>query len=334
MTTAILHIDALSLRLRGGKSLTVPRFRLHRGMLLRLFGPIGSGKTSLLHLLTGLEPDALIPPWSGSIKIAGQPLAHYPLHRHPACMVWQDQRLFTHLSPLDNVCFPLRMLGMARQERSGLATAAFALLGAAPLIDRPSVERLSGGERQQVVLARALAQYRASSHAMFLLLDEPFHNLEIPAAARALSAVHKTIEEKDGAAILVSHDRLEMTTAHEPLAMIHNQVLQQFATLAELLGGTHTSNMAEVLGFVNRINGNLTVDVRAVRVEPLATAPRERRCEQMLVIQVQRAVHGLTLTGFVKDRRWVVHTDDESHRTGDRVAVAGAEGAEHHQRSA
>lgn len=128
-----------------------------------LFGPSGSGKTTLLSLLAGLRrPDR------GTITLNGTDISNLAPHRRGIGLVFQDARLFPHLTVRQNIAYAAR-----RAPQGGLqAEEAARFFDITALLDRP-VGNLSGGEKSRVALARALA-----SHPDFLLLDEPFAALD------------------------------------------------------------------------------------------------------------------------------------------------------------
>ncbi len=129
-----------------------------------LFGPSGAGKTTALRLISGLaRPDA------GRVSVGGKTLfdsvAHIdePLRNRQIGMIFQDDRLFPHLSVAANVEFGLK--GCKPAVRRDRLTEVAALCGIENLLGRMPV-MLSGGERQRVGLARALAPVRAFCSAM------------------------------------------------------------------------------------------------------------------------------------------------------------------------
>ena len=128
-----------------------------------LFGPSGSGKTMLLSVLAGLKrPDR------GAITWNGTDISSLASHRRGIGLVFQDARLFPHLTVRQNIAYAAR-----RAPPGGLGTEEAArFFDIAALLDRP-VRNLSGGEKSRVALARALA-----SRPDFLLLDEPFAALD------------------------------------------------------------------------------------------------------------------------------------------------------------
>jgi molybdate transport system ATP-binding protein len=128
-----------------------------------LFGPSGSGKSTLLSLLAGLRRPDL-----GTIKLGGADIAGLAPHRRGIGLVFQDARLFPHLTVRQNIAYACR-----RAPPGGLQVEEAAhFFDIAGLLKRP-VGNLSGGEKGRVALARALA-----SRPDFLLLDEPFAALD------------------------------------------------------------------------------------------------------------------------------------------------------------
>jgi len=147
-----------------------------------LLGPNGAGKSTLVQVIAGiLRPD------EGTVALDGRMLdaegRHLPPDRRPVGVVFQDLRLFPHLSALDNVAYPLRARGASRGEAASRAGALLALLGmAARAGARPGA--LSGGEAQRVALARALVH-----EPRLLLLDEPLSALDLRARPAARSVL-------------------------------------------------------------------------------------------------------------------------------------------------
>src|SRR4029078_13681202 len=82
------------------------------GEFFAMLGPSGSGKTTCLRLIAGLEQ-----PSAGHIEIFGETMEGVPAYRRPVNTVFQDYALFPHMSVLDNVCYGLRIRGMAKAER-------------------------------------------------------------------------------------------------------------------------------------------------------------------------------------------------------------------------
>ncbi|HUK92483.1 MAG TPA: ABC transporter ATP-binding protein [Methanomicrobiales archaeon] len=131
---------------------------------LCILGPSGCGKTTLLRIIAGLDT-----PTSGSIQVDGEALSG-PSRR--IAMIFQEYSLFPWRTVLDNVAFGLEVQGMARKERDAAARKYLDLVGLSSFEKNLPYE-LSGGMRQRVAVARALATEPAA-----LLMDEPFGALD------------------------------------------------------------------------------------------------------------------------------------------------------------
>ena len=173
------------------------------GQVTGLFGNSGAGKTSIINLIAGL-----IAPDRGRIALDGETLddtssgVHVPPHRRRIGYVFQDARLFPHLSVRQNLDYGRRMNGFAPDAAAETRT--IELLDIGDLLDRRSAQ-LSGGERQRVALGRALL-----AKPKLLLLDEPLGALDDERKAEILPYFIRLRDEASVPMVLVSHDAGEM----------------------------------------------------------------------------------------------------------------------------
>jgi len=179
-------LDVRNLRVRRGPRTIVEdvSFDVAHGEVFALTGASGSGKSTILRAIAGLEP------YEGTISIAGG----------NAGLVFQSHCLFEHLSVLDNVRLaPLHVKQTAPDRAAAAATALLEELGVAHRAQAWPRE-LSGGEAQRVAIARALAMEPA-----VLLLDEPTASLD-PARRGDLGRVLRTLAGQGRSLLLTSHD--------------------------------------------------------------------------------------------------------------------------------
>ena len=182
------------------KRLLLSGINLHiaPGETAALLGPSGSGKSSLLKIIAGLEPaDA------GSVHWDGHDISQQPPERRRMALMFQDFALFGHLNVQDNVAFGLieqRVPKAAARARALALLADFGLQGFATR----RVFSLSGGEQQRVALARALI-----TAPQVLLLDEPFSALDADLRVALRLEFSQRIAAGGMAALLVTHDEAE-----------------------------------------------------------------------------------------------------------------------------
>jgi len=163
----VLKVESLNLT-AGGFQLEDISFRVEKGEYFVLMGRTGSGKSLLIQSIAGL-----IRIDSGVISIGDRDVTNLEPRFRDIGYVPQDSGLFPHLNVEKNILFPLRVRGLWGLSTDGLAPVVEAI-GIEYLLGR-SIQHLSGGEKQKVALARALA-YKPS----LLLLDEPLSALDEP----------------------------------------------------------------------------------------------------------------------------------------------------------
>jgi len=173
------------------------------GLVTGLFGNSGAGKTSIINMIAGLTvPDR------GHISLDNDVLddsasgVHIPPHRRRIGYVFQDARLFPHLSVRQNLDYGRRMNGLAQD--AGAEKHTVDLLDIGHLLDRRPAQ-LSGGERQRVALGRALL-----AKPRLLLLDEPLGSLDEERKAEILPYLIRLRDEASVPMVFVSHDAAEM----------------------------------------------------------------------------------------------------------------------------
>lgn len=167
-------LDAVTLSVRAGEAVV-------------LRGPSGGGKTTLLRVIAGLTLPERGEVWLQGVR-ASEPGRATPPHQRGVAFVFQEPRLWPHMTVADNVAFGIEAL--PPKERAERLARVAANTGILDWLGRYPGE-LSGGQKQRVAIARALAPRRP-----ILLMDEPFTNLDDP-ARRSLGAVVQQAWEED-----------------------------------------------------------------------------------------------------------------------------------------
>jgi ABC-type lipoprotein export system ATPase subunit len=187
--TVVRALDGVSLEIRTGE-------------FVALLGSSGSGKSSMLNLLAGLDR-----PTSGSVivqdrdlsKLSREELAKYRLH--VVGMVFQSFNLIASMTLVENVELPLRFAEIDRSQRSKMAREALERVGLGARMDhRPS--ELSGGEQQRAALARALI-----NRPKLLLADEPTGNLDSYTGTEIMNMVRDFNRDLGMTIVMVTHER-------------------------------------------------------------------------------------------------------------------------------
>jgi multiple sugar transport system ATP-binding protein len=189
------------------------------GEFLSLLGPSGCGKTTTLRMLAGLEQ-----PTRGTISIGERDVTELTPARRNIAMVFQSYALYPHMTVAQNIEYPLKKHGVARDERARRVRETLDLLGLGPLGERKP-RQLSGGQQQRVALGRAIVR----SPEVFLL-DEPLSNLDAKLRGHMRAELIQLQRRLGKTMIYVTHDQLEAMTMSDRIAIMSKGVLQQLAT--------------------------------------------------------------------------------------------------------
>ncbi|QWA09216.1 ABC transporter ATP-binding protein [Sodalis ligni] len=162
-----------------------------RGEFVVLLGPSGCGKSTLLYMIAGLESVS-----EGSIRCGGAEVSQPGTDRG---FVFQDASLYPWLTVAENVAFGLKMQGMSKEQRLKRAQSILQNVGLADAADKRP-DQLSGGMRQRVAMARALALNPEA-----LLLDEPFAALDVQTRAKMQDFLIRIWRQTGVSMIFVTH---------------------------------------------------------------------------------------------------------------------------------
>jgi putative spermidine/putrescine transport system ATP-binding protein len=216
------------------------------GELVALLGPSGCGKTTALRIVAGFETAD-----TGSVVVDGKDISHVPANRRDMGMVFQSYSLFPNMNALDNVGFGLRMRKMGPAARRKRADELLDMVGLSDQA-RQYPHQLSGGQQQRVALARALA-----IEPRVLLLDEPLSALDAKVRLQLREQI-RTLQQRLGTTTLfVTHDQEEALSMADRVGVMRQGRLEQIAAPDELYDHPATAFVAEFVGVMNRVPGEM-----------------------------------------------------------------------------
>jgi len=229
-------------------------FSVKKGELISFLGESGSGKTTFLKCLAGLEGIN-----AGSISLNSNFLNNEKTFVRPQKrkigFVFQDYPLFPHLNILDNITFNLE-----RKYKSKLDYI-LKLTGLQFLVERFPHE-ISGGEQQRACIARALIR-----EPELLLLDEPFSNLDSTIKESMKEEIFKIVKETNTTTILVTHDINDALNISDRILIFKAGILQQYDDPVKMYCEPANCYCAEVLGDMNKLfHKNETYYIRPEKV--------------------------------------------------------------------
>ena len=232
------------------------------GEVVALLGASGSGKSSLLRAVAGLEDVA-----AGEVAWDGRSMVRVPVHKRGFGLMFQDGQLFEHRDVGSNIAYGLT--GLPRAQRGERVREMLELVGL-PGFERRRVTTLSGGQAQRVALARALAPAPR-----LLLLDEPLSALDRALREQLATDVRTILRRGGTTALYVTHDQDEAMTVADRVGVMEAGRLLRLDTPQRLWADPASSKVARFLGF--DVVGDLALAPGALRVvEAAAGEPGER----------------------------------------------------------
>lgn len=188
------------------------------GEFLVLLGASGSGKSTALRMIAGLETVS-----EGSITISGRDVTEELPKNRDVAMVFQSYALYPHKTVAENIGYPLKIRKINRTDREAQVRDVAAQVQLDQLLDRYPRE-LSGGQRQRVALARAMVRRPA-----VFLMDEPLSNLDAKLRGHMRAELKHMQHELGITTIYVTHDQVEAMTLAHRVALLEGGKLQQLA---------------------------------------------------------------------------------------------------------
>jgi putrescine transport system ATP-binding protein len=293
----LLRIESVVKRFGGFTAVDKLSLDIRAGEFFALLGPSGCGKTTLLRMLAGFEtPDA------GRILLNGKDIAHVLPHQRPVNMMFQNYALFPHLNVRDNIAFGLKRARMPRPQIDARVAEMVALVKLEGL-EKRKPDQLSGGQKQRVALARSLAR-----RPQVLLLDEPLAALDKKLRESTQAELMELQRRLGMTFIIVTHDQEEAMTVADRIGVMDSGRLEQVATPRQLYEAPASRWIAEFVGDINMIEGQieraeehrLTVSTRDAGTI-IAAEPRQPFTKATICVAVRPEKIKLSRRGPVSD---------------------------------
>ena len=218
------------------------------GEFLVLLGASGSGKTTALRMIAGLEKVS-----SGSIRIGNRDVTNVLPKYRDVAMVFQSYALYPHMTVFANIAYPLTVRKRPREEIEASVKDVARQVQLDMLLDRYP-RQLSGGQRQRVALARAMIRRPAA-----FLMDEPLSNLDAKLRGYMRAELKHMQHALGITTIYVTHDQIEAMTLAHRVALLEKGVLQQLDTPANIYNAPANLFVAGFIGSppMNVLDGEL-----------------------------------------------------------------------------
>ena len=221
-------------------------FTVAEGETICLLGASGSGKSTILRMIAGLDF-----PERGAILLNNLDLAQTPPHLRDFGLVFQDYGLFPHLNVFDDIAFGLRMRNASADEIKQHVSALLEQVNLSGF-DSRQVTDLSGGEQQRVALARALAP-----SPRLLMFDEPLGALDRSLKEDLLNEIRSILHQTKIPAIYVTHDQEEAFTIADRILVLHEGIIIRDGMPSEIWKDPQSAFVAKLLGIGNVIDGEV-----------------------------------------------------------------------------
>src|SRR6056297_2612757 len=236
-----LSLQGISKRFGELTAVDAVTLDIAEGEFFTIVGPSGSGKSTLVRLLAGLET-----PSAGALLLRGADITRQPANQRPTAMVFQSLALFDHRSVGENIEFSLKMKGVAPQARRERVLELLSLLRLPEDYYDRAVTQCSGGERQRVAMARALA-----SDPEILFFDEPLSALDYR-LRKTLEVELKELHQQTGKTfVYITHSLEEAMVMSDRIAIMREGRIIQIGTPAEIYARPRSRFVAEFMGEVN-----------------------------------------------------------------------------------
>lgn len=259
-TTPPVATSVVGISKRFGKTSVLENinFEVAEGEALVLLGASGSGKTTILRIIAGLEQ-----PYTGKVMLHGKDVTELPARERGVGVIFQSYALFPKMNVEKNIGYGLRIRHKKRKE---IRETVNELLALVQLEDHRNKypSQLSGGQQQRVAIARTLAY-----NPEVLLFDEPFGALDAQTRHHLRREIRALLRKVNVPAIFITHDQEEALELGDRIAVINLGHIEQIGTPLEVYSNPANEYVATFLGAANVLPGvvkNRSIEVGAALI--------------------------------------------------------------------
>ena len=265
-TGVAASVRGLGKRFRKSRVLEDVSFDVAEGESLVLLGASGSGKTTILRIMAGLEQ-----PDKGRVILHGKDVTDLPARERGVGVIFQAYALFPRMTVEKNIGFGLKIRRRPRKERKKIVND---LLKLVQLEEHRKKYpwQLSGGQQQRVAIARTLA-YKPQ----VLLFDEPFGALDAQTRVHLRREIRALLRQVKVPSVFITHDQEEALELGDRIAVLNDGHLEQVGTPDEVYNHPATEYVATFLGAANLLLGVITNQAVEIGSASLPAARETRR---------------------------------------------------------
>jgi iron(III) transport system ATP-binding protein len=243
-----LRVSSLTRSFGGRRAVDDVSFAVPSGGVCTILGASGSGKTTTLRMIAGLERPDAGSIWIDGRKVAGDGILVAPEHRNIG-LVFQSYALWPHMSVQQQIAYPLRVRGVHREEIREAVAEAARMVGLLEFLERYPWQ-LSGGQQQRVALARAIV-----FGPRLLLLDEPLSGLDAALRRQTRGELERLQRRLGVTTVYVTHDQEEAMAVSDTVIVMHDGKAVSIATPRQLYSHPDSAYVASFVGASNLIDG-------------------------------------------------------------------------------
>jgi ABC-type Fe3+/spermidine/putrescine transport system ATPase subunit len=241
------RVQGLSKRFKKSRVLEDISFDVAEGESLVLLGASGSGKTTILRIIAGLEQ-----PDSGRVILHGKDVTDLPARERGVGVIFQAYALFPRMTVEKNIGYGLRIRRVSGKERKETVDRLLKLVQLEQHRKKYPWQ-LSGGQQQRVAIARTLA-YKPQ----VLLFDEPFGALDAQTRVKLRREIRSLLKQVKVPSVFITHDQEEALELGDRIAVLNEGHLEQIGTPDEVYNQPATEYVATFLGAANLLLGVVT----------------------------------------------------------------------------